>query len=174
MTSTLFSVYVQMNQCYYTAWWFCLVMFSLIFVHLLRILAVTEVGMMWKSNCDQHNTSRAIFWSEMGQWGRGERDGGRKEQRWMRRGRGRRRGDTLEGWWAVVDSPLLWKVGCSWSYGLDESTSIKFFISPLRITVIQHLVAAVFRSQQDLAMTSWYVMSYDLSLTALTEDRCIA
>lgn len=51
---------------------------------------------------------------------------------------------------------------------------IKFFISPLRIAVIQHLVAAVFRSQQDLAMTSCYVMSYGLSLSALVKDHCIA
>lgn len=39
-----------------------------------------------------------------------------------------------------------------------EPTSIKFFISPLRIAVIQHFVAAVFRSQQDLVMTSWYII----------------
>ena len=112
---------------------------------------------------------------EVGQWGIGERDGGRKEQKWMRRGRGRMRGDTLDGWWAIADSALLWKVVCNWLYGLCkyESTSIKFFLSLLRIAVIQHLVAAIFRSQQDLAMTSWYVMSYGLSLSALIEDHCI-
>jgi len=61
-------------------------------------------------------------------------------------------------------------------YGLYkyESDSIKFFISPLRIAVIQRLVDAIFRFQQDLAMTSWSVMSYGLFLSALIEDHCIA
>lgn len=76
----------------------------------------------------------------------------------------------------MADSALLWKVIRNWFYGLYKykSTSIKFFISLLRIAVIQHLVAAIFRSQQDLAMTSWYVMNYGVSLSAVMEDRCIA
>lgn len=76
----------------------------------------------------------------------------------------------------MADSALLWKVIRNWFYGLYkyESTSIKFFISLLRIAVIQHLVAAIFRSQQDLAMTSWYVMNYGVSLSAVIEDHCTA
>lgn len=74
----------------------------------------------------------------------------------------------------MTDSALLWKVVCNRFYEQSkyEPTSIKFFISPLRISVIQHFVAAVFRSQQDLVMTSWYIMSYGLS-SALAEDCCI-
>lgn len=49
-----------------------------------------------------------------------------------------------------------------------------YFLSLMRIAVIQHLVAAIFRSQRDLAMTSWYVMSYGHSLSAQIKGHCIA
>lgn len=62
---------------------------------------------------------------------------------------------------------------CNCFYGLSkyESTSIKFFIFLLRKAVIQYSAAAVSRCRQDLAMTSCYVMSCGLSLSAVVEDH---